>query len=140
MSWNMNDTDNRFPLIILLVGTLSILLSFVVILIYTLNKNLRTFTSKMIASICFSDILFTFGIICNESYVDLNNRFICNMSAFLTLFGSLSSLSWGCIISYTVYLNTVSLGSKETIKKTKHLARKNALIFSYITPFICAVM
>jgi hypothetical protein len=78
----------------------------------------------MIVSLCTSDILFTLGIICNEHFIDLKNIFICNFSAMLTAFGSLSSLSWGCIISYSVYLNVKNPGNKETFKYTKKMVKK----------------
>ncbi|KAL4475418.1 hypothetical protein ABPG72_022053 [Tetrahymena utriculariae] len=138
---SINDDNNHFPLIILIIGSLSIFLSLIIILMYFFNKNLRGFATKMIACICFSDILFTLGIICNQKYIDIvSNRFICNLSAFLTLFGSLSSLSWGSIIAYTVYINTVNPGNKIVLQKTKRMVKKYALIFSYIIPFLFAVV
>jgi hypothetical protein len=119
MGWTMHSSGNGYPYVILGVGSVSIVFSLVVICIYIFNRNLRTFSTRMIVCISISDIIFTLGLICNDTFMDLSVRATCNFSAFITVFGSLSSLAWGCIISYTVYINSLSPGDKSTIHKSK---------------------
>lgn len=103
----------------IILSVFSFLGSLTIILLYCFNKNLNSFVFKLVFYLAISELLFSIG---NFLSFDLlreePNEIICDVQSVIINFTDYSTLTWICIISYTIY-NLIFKLNKEVVFKER---------------------
>ena len=125
----MNDIYTFFRYLNFIMGMISILGCFFIILIFTIFKSIRSFAMEQVIYLSFSCMVCTFSYILqglNFDNVKLSSdTLICNIQSFLMVWFENSQYISAVSIAYSVYRSVIyldDLGAKNTrIRRMKYL-------------------
>ena len=126
----------KIGLISATMGSLSLLSTIFLFFIYIFNKSLRSFSSRMVIYLQFSDFLLSLSIIliAYENFETEISKSYCQSQAFLMQYGVLSASVWSLLITLVMLLSLSC--NIEILEKYE----KYYLITGYVAPFIVTFM
>ena len=106
-----------------IIGSISLISTTCVFMLFAFNKNLRSFTFRLVIYMQISDFLLSISIIMMavENFLDGFSLSFCKVQAFLLNFGALATVQWSSILTFVMLsslrtsANLLSLRYYETI-------------------------
>ena len=106
-----------------IIGSISLISTTCVFMLFAFNKNLRSFTFRLVIYMQISDFLLSISIIMMavENFLDGFSLSFCKVQAFLLNFGALATVQWSSILTLVMLsslrtsANLLSLRYYETI-------------------------
>jgi hypothetical protein len=115
----------------LILSSLSFLGCLTIILLFSFRKNLRSFVFSLVFFLAISELLNSIGNILsiNKLFTEEKN-FICELQSWIIIYTDFCSLTWMCIISYTIHDLMINYNQNVASK------RKIFIFIGFGTPLI----
>lgn len=119
----------------IILASLSLLGSLTIIILYSFRKNLRSFVFNLVFYLAISELLNSIGnmLSINKLY-QYQSDIICYIQSGIINYTDFCSLTWMCIISYTIYELMINFNQNVTTNRYRFI------IIGFSTPLIFSLI